>query len=395
MDDSPAREARPADSISPTSADHRTTSAGPAGHIAALDGVRGMAILLVLIYHFTMGMSGSALADRLLLRVTAAGWCGVDLFFVLSGFLITKTLLDTKDSPHRFRNFYVRRALRIFPLYYGTLLVALAAFPLLGFRVHEVDELQGAWPWLWSYGTNILVAQRGRWFPLSHFWSLAVEEHFYLVWPAMIFWLNRQTALRIGAAVVLLALIARIWLVSQGAVLGAYCLTICRMDALIAGGAIALAARGGAGLRALIRPAQFAAAGSGVALLALGCWRRGFAFHDAVVQTVGYPLLDAFFASLLIAILAAPRRSLLSQFSNHPALRFLGKYSYGLYVYNSIIILILEEYAVRPELTYESGSLLPSRLVFVTLASFATLAAAWLSWHLFECKFVKWKVYFQ
>ena len=93
--------------------------------------MRGLAIGLVLVYHFTLGMQGEGLASRLLFKLTSTGWCGVDLFFVLSGFLITGILCDAQESPHRFRNFYARRALRIFPLYYATLAIVFAGLPLL------------------------------------------------------------------------------------------------------------------------------------------------------------------------------------------------------------------------------------------------------------------------
>src|SRR5690242_3130158 len=90
-------------------------------HVPALDGVRGLAILAVMAFHFTLRMPDATSGDRLVHRVLGAGWAGVDLFFVLSGLLITTLLLDAKGAPHYYRTFYGRRALRIFPLYYGFL----------------------------------------------------------------------------------------------------------------------------------------------------------------------------------------------------------------------------------------------------------------------------------
>ena len=98
----------------------------PLAHIPALDGVRGVAVLLVLAYHLLWANSHTA--NRVafwLLKFREAGWIGVDLFFVLSGFLITGILYDTLNDTHFFRNFYLRRVLRIFPLYYGVLLLVL------------------------------------------------------------------------------------------------------------------------------------------------------------------------------------------------------------------------------------------------------------------------------
>src|SRR5262249_45640310 len=113
-------------------ADHRRLSERAAplpAHPGSLDGARGLAILMVLAYHFTLRMAGEGMAARALFKLTSAGWCGVDLFFVLSGFLITGILADGKGAPRQFLNFYARRGLRIFPLYYATLLVVAIVGP--------------------------------------------------------------------------------------------------------------------------------------------------------------------------------------------------------------------------------------------------------------------------
>lgn len=105
--------------------------------IPVLDGIRGLAALLVIVHHFGFGTDPSypRWAGRMLSYVASLGWTGVDLFFVLSGFLITGILLDAKGSEHYFRNFYARRVLRIFPLYYGVLLLTFLVLPLLGWGV--------------------------------------------------------------------------------------------------------------------------------------------------------------------------------------------------------------------------------------------------------------------
>lgn len=369
----------------------RTTPSPCSRHIAALDGVRGLAIGCVLAYHVTLGMTGQGLPARLLAKATSAGWCGVDLFFVLSGFLITGILLDAKDSPRRFRNFYARRALRIFPLYYGTLLLTFAALPWIRRWTGGFEGVEETRTWLWLYGTNIVVGLRGTWFPLSHFWSLAVEEHFYLFWPAIVFWRDRRTVLWICAGMVVLALSARVYLVTGHAVLAAYCLTVCRMDALAIGSVVALAARSSRGLEALgplaVRTAWISATG----LLAMIGWRTGFAFHDAVIQTIGYLLLDVLFAALLVLVLVAPAGGPLGGAMTFSPLRSLGRYSYGIYVYNSIVILIAEGLSLHARLVGWSGSVVLGRVLFVAIVVAFTLATAWISWHGFEKHFLKWK----
>ena len=118
------------------------------------------------------------------------GQTGVDLFFVLSGFLITGILLDTRNHPRYFINFYGRRTLRIFPLYYGIIFLTLFLPMIVRMIVGEpVTEHQRNQWWLWLYLTNVGVFL-GVDVPAMHFWSLAVEEHFYLVWPAVVYILS-------------------------------------------------------------------------------------------------------------------------------------------------------------------------------------------------------------
>src|SRR5580700_6952106 len=153
-----------------------------ATRLPALDGIRGVAILLVLFYHLFR------YDNSLLGRLSHHGWLGVELFFVLSGFLITGILYDSRGEVHYFRNFYGRRVLRIFPLYYGFLAVAALLAPLL-----IKAQLQGIHTyihyqvWWWLYAANILESIKG-WIcaAFDPFWSLAIEEHFYLIWPLLI-----------------------------------------------------------------------------------------------------------------------------------------------------------------------------------------------------------------
>jgi peptidoglycan/LPS O-acetylase OafA/YrhL len=365
-----------------------------AAHLGVLDGVRGLAILLVLVYHFTLGMGAENLLSRLFFRLTGAGWCGVDLFFVLSGFLITGILYDARKSPHRFRNFYARRALRIFPLYYTTLTIFFIFLPWIVGVVGTLDGLEDARVWLWAYGTNIHVALRGDWFPLSHFWSLAVEEHFYIFWPSIIIGCRRATAMRVCVGMILLALVVRTWLVSHGAVLAAYCLTACRMDALAMGGFLALATRRPNGLESLVPAARRVMLISMTALLVLAGWRSGLFLLDPAIQVVGYSLLDLCFVALLVVVIGAPRSSRLAIIFESFPLRALGRYSYGLYVFNSIFLLAAERLFVMRSLVAWSGSTFIGRLLYVFIGAFATFAAAWLSWHLVERHFLKLKALF-
>src|SRR6267378_3336101 len=162
------------------------------GHILALDGLRGIAILLVVACHFVSNLHISAAGPAwVLVAIAHAGWAGVDLFFVLSGFLITGILVDARGSSSYFKAFYARRALRILPAYYGFLFAIFIVLPLLNLGAGDnymlARQHQG---WYWLHLTNIMMAigeipGRGP-YPNTLFWSLAVEEQFYFIWPAIV-----------------------------------------------------------------------------------------------------------------------------------------------------------------------------------------------------------------
>ena len=294
-----------------------------------------------MMFHFIGVMppewASRGLGCKLLYRAGATGWCGVDLSFVLSGFLITGILHDTKGSPRFFSTFYARRTLRIFPLYYGTLAVILLIFPALdpaGMR--GLLDRQG---WFWAYAANLLRVLEGagscdaRGLSLEHFWSLAVEEYYYLVWPFVVLALSRPGAIR--ACVAIAAMACRVAFVLLGDSFAAYMLTPCRVDALAIGAFLALAARG-RDLATIRRLSSAAAAASGVVVAAL--LARGYGalrLHDRAVQTIGYPALGVLFAAA-ISLAATPSYGHAGPLRS-PVLRFCGKYSHGLYVYHFLL----------------------------------------------------------
>src|SRR3954466_4450020 len=210
------------------------------GHLPTLDGLRGIAILAVMIHHaaeFGQGNSPATAVHQFL----HLGRHGVDLFFVLSGFLITGILLDSKGSPRYFSTFYARRTLRIFPLYYGVLLVVLVVLPLIVPQPPAAREVIADQGWLWLYASNILMAWRnrvlfnGEHVYLSHFWSLAVEEQFYLVWPLVVLLVGGRGLAWVCAACLPVALVVR-GLTTRGSEFSAAIfLTPCRVDSLAVG----------------------------------------------------------------------------------------------------------------------------------------------------------------
>src|SRR6201997_3361743 len=229
------------------------------GHLPVLDGVRGLAVLMVLLFHFVGDRPPSSWGDGAIVHVTGFGAYGVELFFILSGFLITGILYDTHNGPHYFRNFYMRRFLRIFPLYYGVLALVFFVAPLIQLlRGPTLDYLVDRQAWAWLYAVNIYIAKAGDWSfsYLDHFWSLAIEEHFYLFWPLLVFLLARRPRALIGVSLMtsLGAMLARL----IGSLMGlswwtTYVLTPFRLDGLALGAFLAVAARQPGGVERLAR----------------------------------------------------------------------------------------------------------------------------------------------
>lgn len=361
-------------------------------YIPALDGLRGLAILLVLLHHFTFysGMKAEMFLDRLYYMTTMAGWCGVDLFFVLSGFLITGILVDAKGGPGYFRNFYMRRTLRIFPLYYAALALTflLAPVVLAAGAEFSADQL-----WYWTYLINVKIALDG--WPaqnaIAHFWSLAVEEQFYIVWPVLVLALSRRGLFSACAACIALALWTRVALTWADEDLAAYVLMPARMDSLALGALLALLAREPGGLQRWRRAAWGVAAVSGALLGWIFVAKRGLWLHHRQIHTVGFSIIALFFAALLTLTVTAREASLLHRLFTLRPMMMLGRYSYGLYVIHHPVAIGLGSLLGGWQLPTVLGSRLPVLLVFSAVCFVVSLLLAMLSWHLFESRFLRLK----
>jgi peptidoglycan/LPS O-acetylase OafA/YrhL len=374
-------------------APHRTNDMGadPTGrkHLPALDGVRGLAVLLVVAYH----TGGGAQSPNAVLSVFGlalkAGWSGVTLFFLLSGFLITGILWDSKGAPHWWRNFYVRRLLRISPLYYSSLLLVVLVAWLHHFLGPGTRSL-----WVYAfYLQNIPgVIDKGaglRPLQLSHFWSLAVEEQFYLIWPLLLRRLRTTAQVKylcLGVFVASALFRYAIWTFDpQPLAFGGFLFS--RAGELALGGYLAMSFRDGtwAGLE---RVAVYLTPIALLGFLVL-CAAVRFELNTTTSATAGLALVTLFYAGVIALAL---RPGLLNRAMRAAWLRWIGGISYGIYVFHVLLEPLFGQLtlAIAPHAGRIEEIVLRASITWVL-----TLLIAWLSFRFFESPILSLRRYFQ
>lgn len=355
--------------------------------ISELDGLRGLAIALVLWHHLVDPFLPLG-AAHWLGWVQVAGnlaWAGVDLFFVLSGFFIGGILIDHRESPRLNRVFYLRRALRILPLFFVTLVVALA-LARAGWGVAEPDLA----PWVYGlFLSNIALALQNKWeaFQMSLLWSLAVEEQFYLIAPLVVRAVApaRLPALLLGLILSAMLLRAGLKWHNPDLRVAIHVLTPLRMDALAWGALVAWAVRAPAAqplfqrLRTTWLGWLFCCA---TLLIALTANRAPVG--TAMQAYLGYTIISISFA-LLVAVVVTVQPRRLNQFLALPALAHLGRHSYFVYLWHVMIGLNLIKWLGGPDFVLNS----PTGLLVVFGGIGATWLAAVLSWRYFESPLLK------
>jgi len=357
--------------------------------LPTLDGLRAIAILVVVPHNLNLMVTFGGVA-HLFVSALHRGWIGVQLFFVLSGFLITGILLDARDAPRYYRSFFVRRVLRIFPLYYATLLVLFVLLPALGllpssFKRDPMVELSD-----WAYFSNWYSAFHPGEPAVSHFWSLALEEQFYLLWPFVIHRRSAEWVMRLCFAIAAAALALRVAMLLTGTP-GIYSFLVTRMDALALGGAAAAAFRIPSAASWTLHHRRSLLGASLLSLVAGAAISRGYHFADPMTLTLGLSFLAIAFALLVAVGVAADR---LGAGGWLGALRwsFLGrvaKYSYAMYVLSVPLHFLVGKPALSA-LGLDPGSPVVGFTYIVVGTAFSFLAAA-ASFHLLEVHFLNLK----
>lgn len=360
----------------------------------SLDGLRFFAFFIVFLHHSLLNLqSNNFLINYFLVIIQKNGWVGVDLFFVLSGFLITNLLLKEREKFGSFslKNFWIRRALRIWPLYYLALLVGFFLIPFIFHNLFGQDfsnpqyqlEINKSLPYYLFFLGNWVVSLKGysNFTNISHLWTISLEEQFYFIWPIILLFINsfRKTIL-IGFFILIFSIFTRFYLSNLGIPHpGIYTNTFARMDTLTIGALLALLIKFKPSVFVLLHK-YISNKGIFIVLAVLiYILHRVYLFNpDLKLQVVfGYPLLALFMLYFVLFALSNPLNKLL----NIKPLVWLGKISYGLYVWHILAL----------ELTSQGMRYIQYKFLYLPLAFLLTLFLGYISYRFYESKFLQFK----
>jgi len=363
----------------------------------ALDGLRAVAFLMVFSFHYGPMVSTAPILQW--------GWVGVDLFFVLSGFLITGILYDSLQQPNYFKGFYIRRALRIFPLFYGFWSLLFLLTPVLHVAWNRYNVATSAYigNFFWVGGqlglhadpSSIRLARMDHpgyyYIETSHLWSLCVEEQFYLLWPAFV-WLirSRRGLLRFCFAIIVIIPMARmVYFMAYPHMVvmrSLYVSSWSRVDTLLVGAALALWLRGPLAIsRHMLRRCAIAATCLPPAVFLLYGVLRHFApkpYNDPFVSTIGFTLIAIAGGGVLLLSID-PETALYRGLTARP-LTSLGRISYGMYFFHFLPAVFF--FVKSPELVRHHAGFLTPLIAFLY-----TVITATLSFRFIESPFLRLK----
>jgi len=370
-------------------------------HIPILDGIRAYAVLMVCVLHFFQLDEKSMYEANeylgiIIFKISQMGLRGVELFFILSGFLITGILLNSKNSPNYFLTFYARRILRIFPLYYFVLSVSFIILP----KFINVDSagqsiINNQW-WLWTYTSNLSHFFKDfSWggslnFPsFGHFWSLCVEEHFYIFWPLLIYLSNNKWLPRIMWSILIFSSFSVLFVDFFGEIMPLLkWSTIRGAGVLSLGGLIAFYQRNEAIYNRIISVSKRFMTLTALLFIIVNFIPRKFQLY----YTATFFTSVILFSQLLV--LSIEGNKITKMLFNHRILFFIGKISYGVYVYHGLLIPYFSQniyHGIHRQ--FPNGII--STIIYTIICTLISITIAWLSWRIIESPVLKLKKYFK
>lgn len=360
-------------------------------HIPVLDGLRAVAILLVFVRHLLPAVPADGIPEMLLWRLQWFGWMGVDLFFVLSGYLITRSLVEMEGLKHRLSLFFSFRLLRIWPLY----LLAVSLALVLPFLLSTPEAAMGGeWLrerqiWLWLHAANWLVFFEGELpFRLTILWSLSIEEQFYLVWPFLIFFFPRRIVVRVLVCYLIAAPLIRAGVLASPWKIDLNVFTPLRLDGFAIGALVYL-------LPESLRNKVFGGhLGIWIPLVYLfgACIHQKFVFYQGpAIQSFGYLALALLFGSLVHRGIEGRFSPPVMKLLSGKAAAFLALHSYAAYLIHDPLGWLAIQTGLLDLFLRAGFHGWASQLAFFLTVGAATCFLSWMIYHLMEKWFLKLK----
>jgi len=369
--------------------------------VREFDGLRGIAVVLVIAFHvfkraayFTEHPILITISD-----ITSVGWVGVDIFFTLSGYLITSILLKAKQGEHYFKNFYIRRVLRIFPLYYVAIAIVLLYVPKV--EPEFTRNLGKMLPLMLLYQQNWAPLIKGLYISqyLGITWSLAIEEQFYLIWPYIVYKLNRDQLIKVSFGYIVFSIIIRtlgtaLWPDLDQASTFFYHSTFARFEEIVFGGLLAVSMTHDGVQQKVYRFSMgvftlFFSIFIILCLLSLpGLPNPGYSSIPLMLG--GYTSIALFSVGLIGIFITHPPQSFIRRFFQNPILIFFGKYSYSMYLFHMTVALILLD------IFWHTGMRgWKPYVLYIVSTYFVTTIVALLTWNLLEKHMLNLKKFFE
>jgi peptidoglycan/LPS O-acetylase OafA/YrhL len=346
-------------------------------YIPELQGLRGLAVLAVVIYHCHTRLEGTWIA-----YASRWGWIGVNLFFTLSGFLITSILIEARDKPDFFRNFYARRALRIWPVYFLLLAVC---YSVPEWFLGDTWAHQAQWKIILAY---IFFVQNLRHVPLpgtlGPTWSLAIEEQYYFIWAPIVRFARGRLRWMLPAAGVAMLAISPAFRLSHIHWMNDPPHTLIHLDGIAMGSLLAMAVYG-------IPLTRRKWIWIGVTAAVLGFVTVGTVFAGTSFLDTG--LAIGFAGVVLTSVAGTGARNPVAWLLRRGPLPFYGQISYGMYMTHILVFVYFGNFDARLDDKYHVG--IAGNLAIVGLRLLASTIAATVLWYGFESQVLKLKKYFK